>query len=127
MFFGINKQCFLTDLLPPPPPIPNVTQRCVECDEGDNRLALWLAIAEYSMTEPKPKISVLVRRYSIGSSTLWRYNGEMPMSGSQYKQSRISSAAAADEQIVKFEDWCQHTKHTMVLWGISLYSQNTFP
>ena len=43
-------------MLPSLPAIPKATQ--IQCDEGDSRLALRLARAEYHMVEPKTKISV---------------------------------------------------------------------
>ena len=58
-----DDQCFLVDLLPPPPPIPKAIQ--IQCDDGDRRLPLSVAIAEYHMAKPKSKITILVRRYSI--------------------------------------------------------------
>ena len=61
------QHCFLVELLPPPQPIPKATQ--IQCYKGDSRLVLRLAIAEYHVTEQKPKISVLSRRYSISHST----------------------------------------------------------
>ena len=83
-----DQQCFLVDLLPLPPCIPKVTQ--IKYDKGDSRLTLRLSIAKYHMVEPKPKISVLSRRYSISHSTLRRYTGEDKKSVSQYKRSRLS-------------------------------------
>ena len=59
VFLEIDQQSFLIKMLPPPPSIPKVMH--IECDEGDCRLVLWLAIVEYHITEPKPKISVLTR------------------------------------------------------------------
>ena len=47
-----DQLCFLTDLLPPSPPIPKATQ--IQCDEGDNKLALRLAIADYHMAQTRP-------------------------------------------------------------------------
>ena len=83
-----DQQCFLVYLLVLPPPIPKATQ--IQCDEGDSRLALTIAIAKYHMAEPNPKISVLSRRYPITHSTFKRYTGEFMMNGSQYQQSRLS-------------------------------------
>ena len=74
--FLIFQQCFLADLSPPTLPILNTTQ--IQCDGGDSRLVLRIAIAEYHMAD------------SNGHSTLRRYTGEVMMSVSEYKQS-ISS------------------------------------
>ena len=49
------------------------------------------------MTEPKPKMSVLLVRHSISHSSLRQYTGDIMMSGSQYKQSCIDSDAPADQ------------------------------
>ena len=69
MFSLMNyQQCFLMDLLPPPPPIPKATQ--IECDEGENKLSLRWPIAEYHMAEQKPKIGTLSMKYSISHFTL---------------------------------------------------------
>ena len=37
-----GQQHFLIDLIPPPQPIPKATQ--IKCNEGDNRLAITLAM-----------------------------------------------------------------------------------
>ena len=80
---AVNQQCFLIDLWSPPPPIPRAIQ--IQQDEGDSKLALRLAIAKYHIAGPKHEIGTLSRRYPINHSTLQRYNREIMMSGSQYK------------------------------------------
>ena len=75
-----DQQCFLVILLPLPHPIQKL-----HIYNGDNRLGLRLAIAGYHMAEPKPKISVLSRRYSISCCSSRRYTGKVMMSHSQYK------------------------------------------
>ena len=55
------------DLLPLLSPTPRGTQ--IQHDEGDTKLTLRLAIAEYHMADPKPKIDALLRRCSISHST----------------------------------------------------------
>ena len=70
------------------PPIQKATW--IQYDDRDSRLAFRLAIPEYQMAEPKPKISVLSMRSSIRLPTLRRYAGEVNINGSQYKGSRSS-------------------------------------
>ena len=59
------QQCFLVNLLPLPPPIPNATQ--IQYNKGDSRLAPRLAIAKYNMAESKHKISVFHRHTSLSA------------------------------------------------------------
>ena len=54
-FIGKILTVFPCILITINPPIPKVTH--IQCDEGDNRLALRLGIAEYQIAEPKHKCS----------------------------------------------------------------------
>ena len=80
---AMDQHDFLVDLLPLLPPISKTT--LIQCDEGDSKLALRFAIAEYHIAEPKPKTGTLWINYSISHSSLQRYTIGTMMSGSQYK------------------------------------------
>ena len=84
----IDQQCFLINLFSPTPLIPKATQ--IQYDEGDSRLSLRLAIAEYCIPDQNLKKNNLAQRYSIRHFTLQRYAEVVIVSGTQYKRSRMT-------------------------------------
>ena len=77
-----DQKCFLMDLLQPPPPTPRAMQ--IQHEEGDSKLALRLAIADYHIADQN-LFGTLSRKYSMSCSTLQRYIRETMMSDNQYK------------------------------------------